>query len=131
MSADTSPLVAVINTSEQLIALLRLALESEGYRTVTAFTHELKSRDIDLAAFLQEHDARVIVYDIAVPYEENWDFFQELLRMPSVASRQFVLTTTNKRALDELVGPTRTLEIIGKPFDLAQFLDAVRGALRA
>ena len=43
--------------------------------------------------------------------------------------RPFVITTTNKPALDKLVGETEALEIIGKPYDLAQVVDAVRAAL--
>jgi len=43
--------------------------------------------------------------------------------------REFVLTTTNKPALEQLVGDTEALEIIGKPYDLRRVIDAVRAAL--
>jgi hypothetical protein len=46
-----------------------------------------------------------------------------------MTSRQFVLTTTNKPALEKLVGETDALEIIGKPYDLRQVVAAVRTAL--
>ena len=39
-------------------------------------------------------------------------------------------TTTNKPALDKLVGETEVIEIIGKPYDLQQVVEAVRSALR-
>ena len=42
--------------------------------------------------------------------------------------RRFVLTTTNKRALDGMVGSTNTIEIIGKPYDLDQVVKAVKKA---
>jgi len=42
---------------------------------------------------------------------------------------RFVLTTTNKPALDQLVGETEAIEIIGKPYDLDQVVAAVRSAL--
>jgi hypothetical protein len=40
-----------------------------------------------------------------------------------------VITTTNKPALESLVGENDALEIIGKPYDLARVIDAVRAAL--
>jgi hypothetical protein len=41
------------------------------------------------------------------------------------------ITTTSKPALDKLVGQTEAIEIIGKPYDFQQVVDAVRSALRA
>jgi DNA-binding NtrC family response regulator len=46
-----------------------------------------------------------------------------------VKDRPFIITTTNKPALDKLVGETEAIEIIGKPYDLQQVVDAVRSAL--
>ena len=43
--------------------------------------------------------------------------------------RRLVLTTTNKMALDAMVGPTEALEIIGKPYDIEQIVAAVAKAL--
>jgi DNA-binding NtrC family response regulator len=122
-------LVGVFNSSVELAELLEYALEEEGYRTVSLFTHEIKRGDVNLNEFFEEHDPRVVVYDIAIPYEENWRLFNDILEMPAAAGRRWVLTTTNKAVLDELVGITPALEIIGKPFDLDQMLAAVRRAL--
>ncbi len=41
-----------------------------------------------------------------------------------------VLTTTNKRVLEALVGPTDVLELIGKPFDLDELFAAVARTLQ-
>ena len=129
MDATTKPLVGVFNTSVELAELLEAALTDEGYRTTALFTHEVKRGQVDLEAFFKEHDARVVIYDIAIPYEENWRLFHQILRTPAAEGRRFILTTTNKAALDELVGETSALEIVGKPFDLNLLLDAVRRAV--
>jgi hypothetical protein len=40
-----------------------------------------------------------------------------------------VLTTTNKKRLEELVGPTDAFEIVGKPYDLEMIVGAVKASI--
>jgi len=134
MSTERPVRVAVINTSVETIELLREILADDGYTVVgspdTTVTMFKRGQD-DLRAFLTAADPQVIVWDIALPYEENWRYFETQRRAGLFAGRGVVLTTTNKRALDELVGPTPAHEIIGKPFDLNDLLAAVRAAVPA
>ncbi len=109
--------------------LLRLILEDAGFRVVSAYLPDLKQGRQRPGALLAQHDARVIVWDVAIPYEDNWQFFQSVVRSPAAQGRRFVLTTTNKRALEALVGPAEAHELVGKPFDLDQLVGAVRRAL--
>jgi len=118
--------VAIINSSSAVIDLLRTLLESAGYETVTAHIDDIKSGGLDLLDFLKTHDPEVVIYDISIPYEENWTFLKLVRDTDAASSRRFVITTTNKQRLEQLVGPTETLEIVGKPFDLDQVLAAVQ-----
>jgi DNA-binding NtrC family response regulator len=126
------PVVAVINSTPDIVDVLRIAIEQAGLVVVSALTHQLREGEVDVQDFVAQHEPRVIVYDVAPPYEPNWHFFQHIAAMPVMAGRQFVITSTNARHVEGLAGPQQHVyEIVGKPLDLAQIVQAVKEALRA
>ncbi|MHB8575080.1 MAG: response regulator [Dehalococcoidia bacterium] len=129
MAETTAACVAIINTSEEVVELIRMVLEEEGFAHVAEAVLTFKRGERDVASFLATHDARVVIWDIALPYAENWAFFSQLQRDAVFRGRGVVVTTTNKRALELFVGPTPTVELVGKPFDLGELVQAVRRAL--
>src|SRR5690349_19503607 len=111
MTSTSEPnVVAVINSNEDIVESIRLILGDAGFVTVGAHLVDFKKGRQELVAFLQEHNPKVIVLDIAPPYEENWNFFQLMKNSQEVSGRHFVLTTTNKKILEGLVGKTPTIE---------------------
>src|SRR4051812_1842757 len=126
------PVVAIINTSPDVVDLLRLAIEPAGFVAVTALTFDIRDGNIELDAFVTQHDPRVIVYDIAPPYDANWRLFEHVSSRPVMEGRQFVLTATNATHVERLAGPHRTVyEVVGKPLDLDEIVRAVKEASRA
>ena len=123
------PVIAVFNSSSDTVDLLRTALEGHGFQTVIGHIPEVKAGQLDLIDFIENHAPSVIVYDISPPYDANWTFLRLVRSAEAVKTRRFILTTTNKPALENLVGETEALEIIGKPYDLLQVVEAVRAAL--
>jgi DNA-binding NtrC family response regulator len=126
---NRAPTIAVINSNEDTVDMLRVCLQNHGFSSVvTGHVFNIKTGRMDFLQFLKIHDPAVFVWDISIPYDENWRFLHMLMTSEEMKGRQMVITTTNKRALDSLVGANEAYEIVGKPYDLDQVMKAVKKA---
>jgi hypothetical protein len=82
--------------------LLKARIEAAGFVVLVMHVTDIRA-GLDLGSVLVQHDPQVIVYDIVMPYDRNWRFFDHL-RATVFQDRRFVLTTPNKSALQRLVG---------------------------
>ena len=122
--------IAVVNSNDDTVEMLRQSLMHHGFTSiVTGHILDFRNGANDFPKFVQQHDPAVFIYDISIPYDKNWTFLRLLLDSESMRGRKVVLTTTNKKRLEELVGKTDALEIVGKPYDLDQIVAAVKTAL--
>ena len=129
-STSQAPTVAVFNASEDTVALLRLFFETQGFRVVSQAWPAFDPLRAEVAyAFLVQHRVDVVVFDVSLPYQENYQHFLDFQKMLDGGKLALVLTTTNKPALTQLVGSMDALEIVGKPYDLDQLALAVRNAM--
>jgi DNA-binding response OmpR family regulator len=127
MPADErSPLIACVDSSEDIAELLADYLRLEGFRAVV-HTTPVRFGPASVIAFVQNVQPDVCIYTVALPYDESWREFQAL--RAAVPNVPFVITTTNKRALEEVAGVDEGIELLGKPFDLDEVCRAVRRAL--
>ena len=119
--------VAVVNTNDDLVSVIRDALIGEGFNVVTAHIRDIKAGRHDFSAFLREHDPAIVIYDLAIPYEDNWTFLQTLRQVPEAQNRRFILTTVNKRVLEQRIGRQDVIELQGgRADDLDPLLDHVK-----
>jgi len=130
-SPPGSPVVVVLNSNQDVLRVIHDVLQDEGYAIVTDHIHTFKDGDENLVDFLRKHRPALLLYDLAPPYQENWNFLQLLCRIPEVSSIPMVLTTVNKAALETVVGKTEAFEILGTHDNLATVVDAINRSLRS
>src|ERR1051326_2356103 len=126
-----SQTVAILNSSIDTVDVLRLMLERAGFNTVAGHVEDIKRGNTDFVEFLKQHQPDVVIYDISLPYDQNWNFVRLVLNTDVAQNCKFVLTTTNKAALQTAPGlQAEILEIAQKPYDFERIVDAVRKAVR-
>lgn len=128
--AKSPPSLGIFNSSQDTIDLLKAEFEEQGFAVATTHVSDLKNGHVNMIEFVQQNKPDVIIFDIALPYEENWALFKQLQSSEPLKQIRWVLTTTNSDRLRELVdnlGPI--FEIIGKPYDIGQIVGAVKAAL--
>lgn len=124
--------VAVINTNPDLVRLLRMSLEKAGFVVFEIYIEDIKLGSADVDSLLKQHDPKVIVYDLAPPYDMNWRFLEHLRTGTRLKGRQFVLTSVNARNAEAAVGNDESVyEVVGEEKDIAEVVRAVREASRA
>jgi DNA-binding NarL/FixJ family response regulator len=124
--------VAVFNANDDVVELLRVALERAGFVVVTGHVDDARRGALLLSAFVEEHNPSVILYDVAPPYEQHWAFLEHVRSQPYMAGRQFVITSTNVQRVREQVGIDEPIfEIVGKSEDIDPIVQAVKTASRA
>ena len=119
--------VAIFNSRPDFIEALRQALEAVELTTASAHLADIQNGTLDLLAFVHLHKPELIVYDLPRPYESHWNFLRLLKETDSLKAATWVLTTTDKKALEAAVGASGVVEIVfGEPYGISDVVDAVR-----
>ena len=124
--SEAAPLVACVDSSEDIVQLLADYLRLDGFRAVTHATPVRWGAE-PVIAFVREVRPDACVFSVSLPYAASWAEVRAV--RAAVPDVPVVLTTTNRRALEAAVGPVDGVELFGQPFDLDAVCRAVRRAL--
>ena len=131
-NSPAPPVVAVLNSNDDLVELLRHLLEQAGFITVTGHVDDVRRGHLDLINFVEQHNPNVIVYDLVPPYDRSWNYLYLLRDSEPLRGRPFVLTSVNPKRATEVVGQSEMVyEIVGKPVDLDRIVAAVKEASKS
>jgi DNA-binding response OmpR family regulator len=118
--------VAVINSHADTVEALRIYLERAGFTTVAAVVEPSKYGLADFIDLVRRQDPAVVLYNVSIPLQENWALVKLLMDFERRKGRRFILTTTNTRMLETLVGDLEIEQVFEKPYDFAAIVESVR-----
>lgn len=135
MPANTPPKrdqlrLVIINDSVPVLKMLCKWFEQRGHHCDTALLADMPEAHEEVGRFIQRHRPDVVIYDVGMPYASSWDLLEVIRTSPALQRHPFVITTPNKRKLEQAVGSsTSAIEISGRDTDLRRVLKAVEAAV--
>jgi len=123
MKTDIS--ILVVDDEPNFLDNIRLALEAEGYRVLSA------GNGVEALAVLHSQPVNLILADIAMPDMNGYRLYERVRERPQWLTIPFVFLTARK--LDSDIRYGKELGVDGyltKPIRVADLLAVVRGKLR-
>jgi DNA-binding NarL/FixJ family response regulator len=128
---SNDPVVALFNTNPDMLDIVRLGLERAGFIVVIGHVHDIRIGALELGPFIDQHRPKVVVYDLVMPYDRNWEFMKHVRGHPMMRGRQFVVTTPNQRAAQAVVGRDEQVHEVVSDADVDAIIMSVRDAVKA
>jgi len=122
--------VVVFNASDDTVDMLTAFFRMLGLEAAGEAWPARNPLSVEVVQeFVRRHQPDVIVFDVSFPYDHNWTRYREFRQADGIGDIPIILTTTNAKALHDIVGETEALEIVGKPYDLDELAAIVEGVL--
>ena len=121
----------LLNSQPDTITLL-----SDWFGALGASVHHMKTLELchhldESRTLINTIHPDVVLFDLAIPYAQNWQCFTHVTEVGLFGSTPLILTTTNRRAVDQIVGPTDAFEILGTPHDLWHLQELIEWRVEA
>jgi DNA-binding response OmpR family regulator len=123
MNADAA--ILVVDDQPALLDLMKLTLETSGYRVLTA------GDGVEALALLETQRVDLILADIAMPRMNGYQLYERVVENPAWVAIPFLFLTA--RALDSDIRYGKALGVddyLVKPIEPEDLLAVVRGKLR-
>jgi CheY-like chemotaxis protein len=98
--------LVIFNNSAPLLKMLCEWFEHHGYHCDTALLADMRDAHEEVGRVIRGHRPDVVIYDVGMPYPSSWDLLEVIRTAPVLQRQPFVVTTPNKRKLEQAVGRT-------------------------
>jgi DNA-binding response OmpR family regulator len=122
----TSPAtILCIEDETEMIGLLRLMLEREGYRFIGAHGGEAGLERI------RHERPDLVLLDLMMPDVDGWEVYRQLQTDPVLSKIPVIVVTAKAQEIDVVLGLriARVADYIVKPFTSQQLVESIRRVL--
>jgi DNA-binding response OmpR family regulator len=118
--------VLVVDDEPQVVWVLQLALDAEGYEVLTA------RNGVEAMAKISEGHPELMVLDVMMPRMDGWSVMRELAKLPADERPRVVMVTALASGRDRETAQQLGVDVyMPKPFDVEALLGVLHGLQRA
>jgi DNA-binding response OmpR family regulator len=118
--------VLVVDDEPQVVWVLQLALDAEGYEVLTA------RNGVEALAQIAEGHPELMVLDVMMPRMDGWSVLRELAKLPADERPRVVMVTALATGRDRATAAELGADAyVPKPFDMDHLLGVLHGLQRA
>lgn len=122
---DKPPRILCIEDEPEMINLVRLILERQGYEVLGAVggTEGLR--------ILKSDQPDLILLDLMMPDIEGWEVYRQIKSDPGLAAIPVIVVTAKAQSIDKVLGLhiAKVEDYITKPFGSQELTESVRKVL--
>jgi two-component system response regulator VicR len=118
--------IMVVDDEPDLLEVVRLILESDGYQVVTAGSGQ------EALDKMEKEKPDLVLLDIIMPKMDGWEVFSRIKADPKTTDIPVIMLTAKDQRIDKLIGlhVVRVDDYITKPFGRAELLERIKRVLQ-
>jgi DNA-binding response OmpR family regulator len=118
--------ILVVDDEPQVVWVLQLALDAEGYEVLTA------RNGVEALAQVSQGHPELMVLDVMMPRMDGWSVMRELSKLPAEERPRVVMVTALASGRDRATAAELGVDAyVPKPFDMDHLLGVLHGLQRA
>jgi len=118
--------IMVVDDEPDLLEVVKLILESDGYQVVTANSGQ------EALDMIEKEMPDLVLLDIIMPRMDGWEVFSRIKSNSRTHDIPVIMLTAKDQRIDKLIGlhVVRVDDYITKPFGRAELLERIKRVLQ-
>lgn len=107
---------SIIDTDEEMIAMMHMLLEQEGYDVSDLNLFEAETKKMDIIAYIIEQNPEIIFWGVR-PAKREMSIVENAYKSQNCKDRRVILIVADKKLFEDLA-KRYPVELLQKPFEI-------------